>query len=115
MRVLAARQGGKDVRPGEDEFICFSCQYTLFYGSEAQRRHAIKQRRAEIARRDKLRARVATHATRARRADGAEEEDEDDYEDEDEYDDDEGHCAAHGRCTCGRALAAKPEPPDKPP
>jgi len=126
MRVLAARPGGKDVRPGEDEYICFSCQYGLFYGSEPQRKYAIKQRRAEIARRDKLRARVydVTHGNRSRRhssdagndgegeGEGDEDEDEDDYEDEE---DDEPCGSGHGRCSCGRALKDEPKPPDKPP
>lgn len=125
MKVLAARPGGKDVRPGEDENICFSCQYALFYGSEAQRKHAIKQRREELARREKLRARVydVTHGSNRTRRHGSDagsndgddqgdEDDEDDYEDEE----DDDHCASgHGRCTCGRALKDEPKPPDKPP
>lgn len=129
MKVLAARPGGKDVRPGEDDYICFSCQYKLFYGSEAQRKHAIKQRREELARREKLRARVydVTHGSgsnRVRRhgSDGGSqdgEEDEDDYEDEEddgEDGDEDDHCGSgHGRCTCGRALNDEPKPPDKPP
>lgn len=129
MRILAARPGGKDVRPGEDEYICVSCQYTLTYGSEALRKQAIKQRKAELARREKLRARAydathgGSHRVRRHSHDGGHggdgDEDDEDYEDEDEDgcgdEDDDGA----GRCTCGRALR-KPhiedeaEPPDKP-
>lgn len=122
MRILAARPGGRDIRPGDHEYICVSCQYALFYGSERLRKEAIKQRKAELARREKLRARVleAGQGNRSRRHssdtnDKDDEEDEEDYEDGDEdAEGDECH-GAHGRCTCGRAIKGEAKPPDKPP
>lgn len=113
MRVLAARPGAKDTRPGEDDYICWSCQYALFYGSEALRKQAVRQRRAEIKRREKLKARAREVAmgTRPYRPGG---DDDDDYDDEEEEeDDDEDEC--EGRCSCGRALpkCEEDKPPDK--
>lgn len=110
MRILAARPGGHDVRPAEDDYICVSCQYALTYGSEARRKQAIRERRAELKRREKLRARVLEGAMghRSRRMSDDEDYDED-YEDEDECED--------GRCSCGRALdpetGREAKPPDK--
>lgn len=111
MRVLAARPGAKDARPGEDDYICWSCQYALFYGSEALRKNAIKQRRAEIKRREKLKARAREVATGTRPyRPGGDDDDEDDEEDDDDD-------ACEGRCSCGRALpkCEEKEPPDKDP
>ncbi|BEI83333.1 hypothetical protein CcaverHIS002_0312010 [Cutaneotrichosporon cavernicola] len=114
MRVLAARPGGKDQRPGEDEYICWSCQYSLFYGPEALRKQAVRQRRAELKRREKLKARAREVATGTRPYRPGGDDDDDDYDDEeDEEDDDDDVC--EGRCSCGRALpkCEEDKPPDK--
>lgn len=115
MRILAARPGGLDVRPAEDDYICVSCQYALFYGTEARRKQAIRQRKAELKRREKLRARVLDVGLghRSRRL-SDEDEDEDD---DDDYEDEEDDCE-HGRCSCGRPLHppyGEAKPPDKHP
>ncbi|KAL1413339.1 hypothetical protein Q8F55_001098 [Vanrija albida] len=112
MRVLSARVG-KAARPAEDEYICWSCEYALFYGAEAARKRAIKQRKAELRRREKLRARAydVTHG----RARGHSHSSDDDYDDDEDCDEDEGH----GKCTCGRAMHRQAhedeeaKPPDK--
>ncbi|KLT44608.1 hypothetical protein CC85DRAFT_283543 [Cutaneotrichosporon oleaginosum] len=115
MRVLAARPGGKDQRPGEDEYICWSCQYALFYGSEALRKHAIRQRRAEIKRREKLKARAREVATGTRPYRPGGDDDDEDYDDEEDEEDDDDDDACEGRCSCGRALpkCEEDKPPDK--
>ena len=59
MRLLAARPATKDgpsipIRPLEDDFVCFFCEYALYYGSEQLRRKAIRAIRAEIKRKEAI-------------------------------------------------------------
>ncbi|TXT15619.1 hypothetical protein VHUM_00122 [Vanrija humicola] len=115
MRLLSARRGEKPAqRPAEDEYICWSCEYALFYGAEAARRHAIKQRKAELRRREKLRARAHDVAYGRIRRPHTDDDDEYDDEEDDGCSDEEGH----GKCTCGRAIhqpheEGEAKPPDK--
>lgn len=96
MRLLSARpQSNASTplsRPGEDEFICCFCEYDLFYGTERQRRRAIRKRREEMKRKESIKVKAKNVADGKGKLN--DEEDDDDYDDEEECVDD-----GYGRCS----------------
>jgi hypothetical protein len=48
MRFLAARPGRSQVRPSENDFLCWICEYDLYYGNERARKEAIRRRRRDL-------------------------------------------------------------------
>lgn len=78
MAFLSARPGGAQrVRASEEDFICAFCEYDLFYGTERQRRAAIRSRKQELRRK----AIIKNKAKSVADGRGGKEE---------EYDDDDG-------------------------
>lgn len=94
VRFLAAGTGGgKDTVDPQDEWICPTCEYRLFYGGDAEYRLAIRNRKKILKRRKRARERAAAAASGKRSTaaapapapapapSGVEEEfDDDDYE-----------------------------------
>ncbi|ORY35486.1 hypothetical protein BCR39DRAFT_591955 [Naematelia encephala] len=122
MRLLAVRPPSKAtsvsgqpnpvrlVRPSEDDFICWFCEYELFFGSENARRRAVRRLRAEVRRKESIKAKAKNVAEGRGNL----------REDEESFDEDDDECGddhSHGRCSCGRAIhgAHKMEPHKKPP
>lgn len=64
VRFLVAGAGGeKDTVDPQDEWICPTCEYRLFYGGDAEYRLAIRNRKKILKRRRRARERAAAAAS----------------------------------------------------
>jgi hypothetical protein len=97
MHLLAARPQNNTAtplsRPAEDEYVCCFCEYDLYYGTERQRRKAIRARRDEMKRKENIKVK-AKNVAEGKGKLKEDEEDEEEYDDEEECVDD-----GYGRCS----------------
>ena len=96
MSFLSARPGGQRVRASEEDYICSFCEYDLFYGTERQRKAAIRRRRQELKRKENIKNK-AKHV-----ADGkTTKEDESEYDDDDDgvFGTEECEDQGYGKCS----------------
>jgi hypothetical protein len=96
VEVDAAGIAPMTVRPSEDDYLCTFCEYALYYGTEAERKRAIRMRRRELKRKQTIKNRARNVAEGKGKGNlGREEEDEE--WDEEGCEGGEGGC--HGRCS----------------
>ena len=97
VQVDAAGVAPMTVRPAEDDYLCTFCEYALYYGTEAERKRAIRMRRRELKRKQTIKNRARNVAEGKGKGNlGREEEDEEEWDEEDECEDGDG-CT--GRCS----------------